>query len=362
MRAPTRFRFAVIAACAALLVAGCGRGSTSGSGDGNGKDDGRGEVPKSSPLKDKEEFPQYLKYFPEQPGAIDLVVSQMLWGWDAKGPYGWVNQDHETKEVTVVDGKRVTYSVDDPEYTIWMFGGSTTFGVGQRQDRTIASRLVKMAEAKGIRIEVVNYGVSGYVNWQESQQFADDLAAGKRPDLAIFLDGANDTALALERESYGLLDPTKTYSLSMEDSQRKVLADQAKAANYKPKGDLDLAATIAAEQYRRGVAVAQAASRNYDVPVVFFWQAQLYTVPLDRPLVRAALKQWKIDPDYSRRVGTMARAIAERSGVDPIDLTHVYDDVDGPVFFDQSHTNELGAEIEAKAMFHDLWPMIHANT
>ena len=35
----------------------------------------------------------------------------------------------------------------------------------------------------------------------------------------------------------------------------------------------------------------------------------------------------------------------------PVDLTDALDGYDGPVFFDWAHTNELGAELTARAMW-----------
>ncbi len=282
----------------------------------------------------------------------------MLWGWDRTGPYGWVNVDRMEGETRVVDGRRVTYQVDEPAVTVWLFGGSTAFGVGQRQDFTIASRMVREAEERGVGLCVENFGVSGYVNEQETSQFIDALKSGDPPDLAVFLDGANDTALGIERETVGLLDIGSDHRLSMSDEQREALAESARANGYKPRGDLDVSARLAAAQYERGVRRARAAAEVANVPVVFFWQPQLYTMPLDRPLVTDALDLWHIDRRSQPAIGRAVRAIADLSGVGPVDLTHVFDQVDEPIFFDRSHTNERGAELTAGAMMDELWPLI----
>ncbi len=44
--------------------------------------------------------------------------------------------------------------------------------------------------------------------------------------------------------------------------------------------------------------------------------------------------------------------------MDPIDLTDIFDDVDQPIYFDWSHTNEAGARIEAAAMYEHLRPLL----
>ena len=50
-----------------------------------------------------------------------------------------------------------------------------------------------------------------------------------RPDLAVFLDGANDMSLGIERERFGLDDLEHTEFLAMSDDQRDELAASAKS-------------------------------------------------------------------------------------------------------------------------------------
>jgi len=304
---------------------------------------------------------QFAKYFPGQPWAVDMVETQSLWGWSQDSPYGWENEDGNKGDMVVVDGRRRTLQVEDPEITVWLLGGSTAFGFGQRDDRTIASEMVRLAEERGVAIRVENLGVSGYVNWQETQVFEDLLAAGERPDIAVFLDGANDTALGIERERFGLLDPGTNYNQTMADEQRTELQRSAEERGYRSSNDLDTAVSLASAQYRRGVLLARDLGRANDVEVVHYWEPQLYTVPLDAPLVADALEQWKITPERHDAVGRSIDRIAQDSGVDPIDLTDVFDNVDGPIFYDTSHTNEDGARLTAEAIIEDLWPILMAE-
>jgi hypothetical protein len=298
----------------------------------------------------EERFPEFRKFFPGEPGAIDRVEDQLLWGWDPDDAYGWRTRDGEASHTVVVDGVRQTPTPPTPDATVWLLGGSTTFGIGQRTEHTIAAELVALAAERGVALEVVNLGVSGYVNWQEATWFADRLAEGPPPDLAVFYDGANETALAIEREAYGLLDPADTYQLSMTDEQREELAAGAEARGYEPSGDLELAAEVQAAQYRRGIDLARSAAAAHDVEVLPVWQPHLYTIDPDAPLVADALELWDLTLERRDELASLSAEIAARSGVDPVDLSGSLDEVDGPVFFDISHANEFGARRQAEAL------------
>jgi hypothetical protein len=76
--------------------------------------------------------------------------------------------------------------------SVFVFGGSTTFGYGVPDENTIASYLQsRLAEAAG-PTHVYNFGHSGYYSTQERILFERLLVAGHVPDLAIFIDGLND--------------------------------------------------------------------------------------------------------------------------------------------------------------------------
>jgi len=76
---------------------------------------------------------------------------------------------------------------------IWVFGGSTVVGAETPDFATIPSYLSQKLNAPGRTcVEVTNLGVIGYVINQETILLTQLLKAGKRPDIVVFLDGAND--------------------------------------------------------------------------------------------------------------------------------------------------------------------------
>jgi hypothetical protein len=113
---------------------------------------------------------------------------------------GWVRRSYEPK--------------GDPDEmpTVWMFGGSTTWGEGQRDEYTIASWIARLSEEAGTPVRVRNYGQRGWVHFQEIVLYEQELALGKPPEIALFYDGANEiNAQSLVDEAV----PVHTYAYNM---------------------------------------------------------------------------------------------------------------------------------------------------
>jgi hypothetical protein len=88
-----------------------------------------------------------------------------------------------------------------PALRVFFFGGSTMWGTAQRDDHTIAaeaSRRLQTLAGPGARIEVTNFGESGYVMTQEMIELMLALRAGNRPDVVVFYDGINDVGTTVQ--------------------------------------------------------------------------------------------------------------------------------------------------------------------
>jgi lysophospholipase L1-like esterase len=77
---------------------------------------------------------------------------------------------------------------------VWVFGGSTIFGIGTPDSATIPSYLSRELNAHSSDcVEVTNLGAEGYVTNQELILLLQQLKAGHRPDIAVFYDGVNES-------------------------------------------------------------------------------------------------------------------------------------------------------------------------
>lgn len=93
-------------------------------------------------------------------------------------------------------GLRRTWSPPLPDTpapsSIYVFGGSTVWGWGARDDHTIPSELARYLSERGAPRRVVNCGQKGYTFTQELLLLVRQLRQGARPDLVVFCDGFND--------------------------------------------------------------------------------------------------------------------------------------------------------------------------
>ena len=85
----------------------------------------------------------------------------------------------------------------DDAVNVFVFGGSTTFGYGLPDEQTLASCLQASLQRYSARpVRVYNFGVGWYFSTQERLLLEKLLVQGHVPDIAVFVDGLNDTTSA----------------------------------------------------------------------------------------------------------------------------------------------------------------------
>ena len=113
-------------------------------------------------------------------------------------------EDHPLRLVPSQNFKTITINSDgfrgneiqkNPDYRIFMIGGSTTFGVGATSDsKTIPSYLqhiIDMNNNDSFNIEVINAGIPKAFSFTEIELIQNKILA-YQPDLLIIYDGFND--------------------------------------------------------------------------------------------------------------------------------------------------------------------------
>lgn len=303
---------------------------------------------------------------------------------DFSSPYvnqrGWIRSSYEPP------------GDQDSMPSVWMFGGSTTWGEGQRDDYTIASWLSRLAEEDGVPIHIANYGERGWTHFQEMILFEQQLASEKTPDLAVFYDGANEvTTQSLLTEAVPSHTLAFTYAqrlggvtiatqfaqkpqqnlvddlwhaYSQHSAAHKVVAwlrgtpagaSPAQEPNPSTPGEgfqggqiqrddggvyeyqmTPQDGTDAGRVYERGKQLTLSIAARYGVDVALFWQPMGF------------MGEW-----YQN-----ARAELTDPTVDISEVLQDHDEGAQNVFIDGGHTNEEGARLVAVAIWAEIRPRI----
>lgn len=226
-----------------------------------------------------------------------------------------------------------------PLLDVWFFGGSTLFGIGQRDEHTIPSGIARLAEDEGIPIKVETFGWPSYETWQEVGLFRRALSQRPAPDLVVFYHGANDYAGVCRRLALGV-DPY--------DKRAALFEPNPEEPEVECDDDPDATAELTAQV--TGRAMVEAEELAGDIPVVEFWQPFPPTrrpTPNDGPLLeRLGVSRSQFDIKAETYRGALDQA--DRPVVD---LTDAMDVSDRAIYFDWAHTNELGAQLVAQAMW-----------
>jgi lysophospholipase L1-like esterase len=280
-----------------------------------------------------------------------------------------------TTYIDIVDGERRSWqppSCDCPTVEVWLYGGSTMVGMGQRDEHTIPSELAKLAWEDGISLRVRNRGVLGDLHWEEAQRFAWDVESEEPPAFVVFYSGSNDVVGTQYRDGLGAgLDGTPvdwTAENAVNDSQGarraleripSLLGDDAPPwASIPPEPDVaplgasELGAYVA-KQYQRSRQVALRTADALDIGAAWFWQPARYT----RPPVAS---EPQADAEHEAYQREAYRAAAAGLASDVHDISDVFDLIPRAIFYDDVHTNEEGAALVASAIYERIKPELLA--
>ncbi|MEL7206794.1 MAG: hypothetical protein AAGK32_00925, partial [Actinomycetota bacterium] len=131
-------------------------------------------------------------------------------------------------------------------------------------------------------------------------------------------------------------------------------ADRAEAEGWTEEHLFWRAPSLTAAQYGRSAHEAERLGARHGVEVAHFWQPILPNLGRDGPMVPTVAHHLEFDLDSIPEVVALYEWARVMSGVDSIDLTGSLDGSEQPTFFDYCHTNEVGARLQAEAM----WPHV----
>lgn len=290
-------------------------------------------------------------------------------------------------------GFRSTWTGDQPAsdstVLVFLFGGSTMWGTGARDDYTIASYLARIiADHSDASVRVVNFGENGYVSTQELIALQRALAKGSVPDLAIFYDGVNDVYSAFQERHAGIPkneshrraefnlgnvhvertgDAVRlTINHLVADLALVLLAERiynelvgydsrrSRWAQWVSEDEVDELARGVVDNYTTAVRQISALSHEYDFETLFYWQPVIFT----KESLTGYEKQEKekreyVEPIYRATLQQIAESRPLASTENFSDISSIFDEVDDPIYIDFCHIAEGGNRVIAEVMARD---------
>lgn len=148
---------------------------------------------------------QHLPWFAEYAREENASAQRMSWR-----PFVYYRRRPFAGRYVTIDSNGLRRTVNaaragTARREVFLLGGSTMWGTGQRDSMTIASLVAADLSHDGIRdVHVTNLGQSGYVFTQEVVELMLQLRAGARPAAVVFYDGINDVASAVQAGRAGI--------------------------------------------------------------------------------------------------------------------------------------------------------------
>jgi len=262
---------------------------------------------------------------------------------------------------------------------IFMFGGSTLWGEGVRDQSTIPSLVGKDLAARRLKAEITNFGEVAYVNTQELIELVLQLERGNIPDVVIFYDGYNDVYAALQNQVAGysqfewkreleynistrynklkrvfLLNTLDRFylgrlikSLSNKLSYQEPFSQKSKTL----KKDI-------VEVYLNNLKIIHALGKAYGFVPLFYWQPVIYTKKNLTPFE----KKFATEPLGSLYHQAQAEMQANYQKFAPyhfFDISGLFSAANHEVYLDYCHVNEDANQIIAQRIAADLLKIIN---
>jgi len=267
---------------------------------------------------------------------------------------------------------------------IQVYGGSTTWGEGVRDEATIPSLLSRGLAEHGVAAEVVNLGEGGYVFTQELIALLRRLHQGDVPDIAIFYNGLNDRYSAAQSGEAGI--PQNEWNRRAEFNLSSRQIQVLRLAIFGPRTGLytfrllhrlrrsadpdhasrldDPLAQGVWDAYGSNVRTVRALGQAYGFVPLIYWQPVLYGKPQRTPF-EDMLKQTQ-PAGFEEFFAAVQNRLQSDSGAQVMegfhDISDLFADIPDPLFIDFSHISEEGNRRVTERILEDLVPIAEALT
>lgn len=243
----------------------------------------------------------------------------------------------------------------EPALDVWFFGSSALFGpLIIRDEHTIPSEVVRLAEADDVSLRVSNFGVPGYESWQQALLLAQMLTERPDPDLVVFYGGFNDLQHYVQYNA-----PTQVTSTFADDMARVLQSSDASGITAEDDDEPipitgvhspENAATI----YDRAIELTENLLEPRGIAFHNVLQPSIWT--RDHPDDAPVLDHIGVDPIYHETFGAVYNAARAMITAEVVDLSDVLDEGPGVAYWDIVHHNEAANRVIAEALYASLQP------
>lgn len=245
---------------------------------------------------------------------------------------------------------------------IWLFGGSTLWGYGARDDYTIPSHVSKYLCENGVNVQITNFGEDGYVRTQQILRLILELKKGKHPDIVIFYDGVNDVFSAWQNGIPGLPQNIQNRQLEFNSKDKwnilrplmntnfmNLLNDVIVKKNqnidkqrYARLNEMKLVSDLK-EDYFASQEITENLAEQYEFKVIFILQPLIYTKK-ELSLNEVQLVGSKKRADFFLQ----AYDEFQKSDMTFVDMSDIFKGYNETLYLDFAHLSEKGNSVIGK--------------
>jgi lysophospholipase L1-like esterase len=280
------------------------------------------------------------------------------------------------------DGLRRTWNRAEgkDDARIYMFGGSTIWGFGSRDEGTIPSALSRLLAEARLDVQVKNFGQNSHVSTQEVIVLLKALETEPAPDIVIFYDGANDTGSSLvtgfagqsyaekdrAREFQILWRPRDLFSALLARSgfvrwNRFTEPPRGFPAPPDPKRADQLAREVV-QRYAANVRLVEEIGRVVGFQPIFYWQPTVQDKRHRSPFERSLLVRDKAVNFFKRVHQDLVAHETLAHNENFHDLTELFAEEREPCYIDRVHLSEEANRKVASRMLVDVVPALSGVT
>ncbi|MBX7150564.1 hypothetical protein K1X84_02910 [bacterium] len=284
-------------------------------------------------------------------------------------------------------GFRKTWNESLFEDTLLIFGGSTIWGYGARDSKTIPSLLSQKIVTKGFKITTLNCGEQSYNFTQEIIRLIFLLRDGYRPKYVIFYDGANDVFLTYYYNQPGKTAFTHHFQDWIDFRKRSFFSQigfiswewiTMHSKIYKgislllnldvikkdssPFDSIQLTALALSykDYYKKNFLFLQQLSKVYQFKLICFWQPVIQTKKTLTDEERLVKQPVMDDPD-GQLYPMINQLMTTDSSLHFYNISNIFDENPTTVFIDNIHITEEGNQIVADKIFEIIYPILNKN-